>query len=144
MTTITTTTSAATFINESYTDTLSTTPNNTATKTSFPTTTNTTKTTSTTFAATTTTATTLMTTTKIACIGSDIPTACDGNLCQNAGTCTSWEDWSGCSKTCGNGMKTRQRTCYDGTCPETLSESVLCTGKGCGYEKTVSRKIIEF
>ena len=98
MTTIRTTTSAATttlttkFTTSIDAYTTATTPTNTTTKTSFSTATNKT----TTAANTTSTPTTTITATTMtnrtnttACIRSDIPNACDGNLCQNGGTCTS-------------------------------------------------------
>ena len=95
MTTITNTTSAATtskFTTSIYAYTTATTPTNTTTKTSISATTNTTNTaTNTTSTLTTTITATTMTnrTATTACIRIDIPNACDENLCQNGGTCTS-------------------------------------------------------
>ena len=48
---------------------------------------------------------------------------------------TSWTTWSTCSKTCGDGKKTRERQCVSGTCslasPEDLTETLTCYEQDC-------------
>ena len=42
-----------------------------------------------------------------------------------------WNNWSQCSKSCGDGDKTRERVCQDGSCSETLLDSIRCNERGC-------------
>lgn len=44
-----------------------------------------------------------------------------------------WGNWS---KTCGNGTKTRRRTCQDGFCSEIILDSSTCFKIGCEYSST--------
>ena len=48
---------------------------------------------------------------------------------------STWTTWSECSKTCGNGNKTRERQCMSGTCSITslaeLTETEACYEEDC-------------
>jgi len=63
------------------------------------------------------------------------------------GNWASWGSWSGCSKTCGAGTKTRNRTCTNPApahggqqCDESMSESKTCNTKPCPTPTTAPRK----
>lgn len=51
-----------------------------------------------------------------------------------------WSDWTGCTLTCGNGTKTRNRTCngpfFGGEeCDGAVNETVLCNSFYCPGKK---------
>ena len=50
-----------------------------------------------------------------------------------------WGNWSECSKTCGNGVKTRRRTCEEDVCSEIDLDSSTCFKIGCEYQSTKIR-----
>ncbi|XP_064639834.1 SCO-spondin-like [Lineus longissimus] len=56
--------------------------------------------------------------------------------CTNT-SCGLWSEWSGCSETCGNGTKTRNRTCAKPECHNT-TESVTCNDRPCEERCDVS------
>ena len=60
----------------------------------------------------------------------------------------SWSPWSSCTKTCGDGLKTRTRLCdspapaYGGdTCPGDDSQSDECNNQPCKGKGNKSREI---
>jgi len=61
-----------------------------------------------------------------------------------AGQCDSWSDWSawtGCSRTCGTGMKSRTRRCDEGS-RGTQDEMVGCVLVECPPTSTLSPVVI--
>jgi len=49
----------------------------------------------------------------------------------SGGTWSEWGEFSGCSKTCGTGIKSRTRFCYGGECPGDAQQTVQCYSKEC-------------
>ena len=43
----------------------------------------------------------------------------------------SWTSWSSCSKSCGDGIATSSRSCFDGPCSLSLSRESGCRIDGC-------------
>ncbi len=52
------------------------------------------------------------------------------------GTWTEWTEFSGCSKTCGSGSKTRTRICNGGKCSGEAIETKLCQTEECKIGKS--------
>jgi hypothetical protein len=64
-------------------------------------------------------------------------TSCNTHGCPKDCTTGLWADWSSCSKTCGGGVKTRQRALaaapeFGGKACPSHSQSELCEGQPCG------------
>ncbi|XP_060581396.1 SCO-spondin-like [Ruditapes philippinarum] len=74
------------------------------------------------------------------CTGSDVDTqTCNNNTCPVDGTWTEWGNFTACSKTCGYGVSTRNRTCeylppgtqHGKNCTGFHSESKFCNTDVC-------------
>ncbi|CAG2193328.1 HMCN [Mytilus edulis] len=51
--------------------------------------------------------------------------SCSSNVCPVNGNWGRWNGWTGCSKTCGGGRRTRHRTCND---PSPIAGGLDCNG----------------
>ena len=49
----------------------------------------------------------------------------------SVGTWSEWGEFSGCSKTCGTGIKSRTRYCYGVECSGGTQQTVQCYSKEC-------------
>ncbi|KAI3383677.1 hypothetical protein SNEBB_009261 [Seison nebaliae] len=63
--------------------------------------------------------------------------------CSIDGEWSSWEEWSSCSVSCGEGTKKRSRKCENkinegNDCPGDDIEVLPCSAKRCGYERSCS------
>uniref|UniRef100_A0A674IMN9 Hemicentin-1 n=1 Tax=Terrapene triunguis TaxID=2587831 RepID=A0A674IMN9_9SAUR len=70
--------------------------------------------------------------------------SCQNKPCPVDGTWSEWGSWEECSRTCGQGNKTRTRTCSNPTtqhggrpCDGNAVESIMCNIRPCPGEKSV-------
>ena len=47
------------------------------------------------------------------------------------GVISDWKDWTDCSRSCGNGIKIRERMCLKHICTQSLHDQVSCNLRGC-------------
>ncbi|XP_069163060.1 hemicentin-1 isoform X2 [Procambarus clarkii] len=81
------------------------------------------------------------------CTGPDTDTeACNVHKCPVSGAWGSWGEWTGCSMTCGTGIRVRSRRCnapyprFGGTpCPGEERETATCEGDACEILPVVAR-----
>ncbi|KAI1707981.1 thrombospondin type 1 domain-containing protein [Ditylenchus destructor] len=56
---------------------------------------------------------------------------CDPGTSTSSGQWSGWSEWSGCSVSCGTGVKRRTRHCQSGNCPGLFRESAICNDGPC-------------
>jgi len=74
------------------------------------------------------------------CSGDGIETRlCNSNSCPDEAKWSNWESWSSCTKSCGGGKSSRQRTCIGSVgCSGVMRAERLCNTNNCPAEVTWS------